>query len=183
MMAMLQQMMGGAGGPGAAGPGDMPPGLTNLLGAMQGGSAVEPSPDQSSAWMWRLVHSLFSLALAVYIVFRTPFTGSILARTPQYSENFDWAADSSPAETFQHFFYMFATFEVVMQSSRYFIERGQLQGSGIMSTISQFLPEPYGGYVRVLGRYSVIYQTVLSDAMVVVFVLGAMSWWRGGMAA
>lgn len=76
---------------------------------------------------------------------------------------------------------MFATYEVVLQTSRYFIERGRLQGSGVLSSIGQMLPEPYAGYVRVIGRYSVIYSTVVSDAMVVVFVLGAASWWRGGM--
>jgi hypothetical protein len=188
MMQMLQQMMSGAGGiPGMGGmggtpgqpgqPGDLPPGLANMFSAMSGGAA-EPSPDQSSAWLWRLVHSIFSFVLAVYIVLQTPFSGSKALRASPGDE--DWTLESSPSETFQHFFYMFATFEVVLQSSRFFIERGQLQGSGILSTVGAMLPEPYSGYVRLIGRYSVIYSTVVSDAMVVVFVLGAASWWRGG---
>lgn len=190
MMAILQQMMGGGGPggmPGAPGqpgpPGDLPPGLANLMSAMGGGGAAsEPSPEQSSAWLWRLVHALFSFGLAVYIVLRTPFTGSKLSRE-FHGDNDDWSTDSSAAETFAHFFYLFATFEVVVQTSRYYIERGRLQGSGILSTIGGLLPEPYAGYVRVVGRYSVIYSTVVSDAMVVVFVLGAASWWKGGVAA
>lgn len=190
MMAMLQQMMGGAAGgmpsvPGQAGgqAGDLPPGLANLFSAMGGsGAAPEPSPEQSSAWLWRLVHALFSFGLAVYIVLRTPFTGSKLSREFQ-GDNDDWAADGATTNTFAHFFYLFATFEVVLQTSRYYIEQGRLQGSGILSTIGQLLPEPYAGYVRVIGRYSVIYSTVVSDAMVVVFVLGAASWWNGGAAA
>lgn len=188
MMAMLQQMMGGGpggmpgmpGGPGQAGasPGDLPPGLANIFSAMNGGAAApEPSPEQSSAWIWRLVHSVFSLGLAIYIVLQTPFTGSKIARDNLLDE--DWTAQSTPAQTFAHFFYLFATFEVVLQSSRYFIEKGQLQGSGILSTVAGILPPPYGGYVRTIGRYSVIYSTIVSDAMVVVFVLGATSWWRG----
>ena len=191
-MAMLQQMMGpGAGGfpggPGSSGqpgtsPGDFPPGLANLFSTMQGGSAPEPSPNQSSAWIWRLVHSLFSLAFAFYMVLQTPFTGSKLSRTAPPADD-DWTVDNPSAEAFKHLFYLFATSEVVLQSSRYFIEKGQLQGSGILSSIGQILPEPYAGYVRVVGRYSVIYSTVVSDAMVVVFVLGAASWWRGGAAA
>ncbi|KAF2711983.1 hypothetical protein K504DRAFT_464087 [Pleomassaria siparia CBS 279.74] len=192
MMMMLQQMMGGGGGgmPGMSGmppmpgqpgqPGDLPPGLANLFSAMSGGGS-EPSPDQSSAWIWRLVHSIFSLCLAIYIVLQTPFTGTKLSRSPAASPGDpDWSIDSTPSETFRHFFYIFATSEVVLQSSRYFIERGQLQGSGILSSIGQMLPEPYAGYVRVIGRYSVIYSTVVSDAMVIVFVLGAVSWWTGG---
>lgn len=163
-------------------PGDLPPGLANLFSAMQGGGAAPaPPPEQSSAWIWRLVHSLFSLGLATWIVLQTPFTGSKTSRTSTAEE--DWTADSTSSETFAHFFYLFATFEVVMQTSRYFIEKGQLQGSGILSSIAQMLPEPYAGYVRVVGRYSVIYSTVVSDAMVVVFVLGAASWWRGGVVA
>lgn len=190
MLQMLQQMMGGAPGampglpsqPGSQ-PADMPPALANLFSAMGGGSSPsEPSPDQSSAWIWRLVHAFFSFALAVYIVLRTPFTGSKLSRE-FHGDNDDWASDALSPEAFVHFFYMFATFEIVLQTSRYYIERGQLQGGGILSTVGQLLPEPYAGYVRVIGRYSVIYSTVVSDAMVVVFVLGAMSWWRGGAAA
>lgn len=190
MLQMLQQMMGGAPGampglptqPGAQ-PADVPPGLANLLSAMSGGSSPsEPSPQQSSAWVWRLLHALFSFALAVYIVLRTPFTGSKLSRD-FHADNDDWANDAVSPDAFAHFFYLFATFEVVLQTSRYYIERGQLQGGGILSTVGQLLPEPYAGYVRVIGRYSVIYSTVVSDAMVVVFVLGAMSWWRGGAAA
>lgn len=174
-------MPGGSGQPGAHQPGDLPPGLANLFSAMQGGAEPAPSPEQSSAWVWRLVHSLFSLSLALWIVLQTPFSGSKFSRTSPTND--DWMLDSTPAEAFAHFFYLFATFEVVLQTSRYFIEKGQLPGSGILRTISQFLPEPYAGYVRMVGRYSVIYTTVVSDAMVVVFVLGAASWWRGGAVA
>jgi hypothetical protein len=189
-MVMLQQMMGGGGPggmPGAPGqtgpPGDLPPGLANIFSAMGGGGAApEPSPEQSSAWLWRLVHALFSFGLAVYIVLRTPFTGSKLSRE-FHGDNDDWASDRPLTDTFAHFFYLFATFEVVLQTSRYYIERGRLQGSGMLSTVGGLLPEPYSGYVRVVGRYSVIYSTVVSDAMVVVFVLGAASWWKGGAAA
>ena len=181
MMAMLQQMMGGGAGPMPGMPGDLPPGLANMFAAMNGAAAPEPSPDQPTAWIWRLVHSICSLALAVYIVLQTPFTGSQLSRDAFLND--DWTAPSTPTQNVAHFFYLFATFEVVLQSSRYFIEKGQLQGSGILSTVAGILPAPYAGYVRTIGRYSVIYSTVVSDAMVVVFVLGATSWWRGAAVA
>ncbi|KAF2202087.1 hypothetical protein GQ43DRAFT_471226 [Delitschia confertaspora ATCC 74209] len=209
-MAMLQQMMGGAGGiPGMEGMGGMPglggmpggpggpfpqggegsapPGLAQLMQAMQqGGGQQLPPPSQSSAYLWRIVHSVFSLLLAVYIIVQTPFTGSKISRTtspvtPLQSSD-DWTLES-PAETFKHFFYIFATFEVMMQTTRFFVERGQLQGGGMLSTIGQMLPEPWAGIVRTVGRYGVIWKTVVSDAMVVVFVLGLASWWRGGMVA
>jgi hypothetical protein len=188
MMQMLQQMMGGgmpgAGAPTGSGqPGDLPPGLANMFSAMQGGAQQEPSPNESSAWIWRIVHSLFSLGLAIFIVSQTPFTGSKLARTSPSIAKEDWTLDSQATETFRRFFYMFATFEVLMQSTRYFLEKGRLQGSGILNTIGQVLPEPYAGYVRVVGRYSVIYSTVVSDAMVVIFVLGAACYWKGSVVS
>jgi hypothetical protein len=136
MMAMLQQMMGTVAGgmPGAQGqpgsPGDLPPGLANMFSAMGGaGVTPEPSPEQSSAWIWRLVHSVFSLGLALYIVVQTPYTGSELSRdTALTTFDGDWSAAKKHAQSIAHFFYLFVTFEVIMQSSRYFIEQGQLHG-------------------------------------------------------
>jgi hypothetical protein len=182
MMAMLQQMMGGASGGDPNNPQippGMPPGLAQMLGGM--GQAEPAPPASSSAYLWRIVHALFSLGLALYITLTTSFTGSKLART-QAVEAVSWADDDgTTATTVAHFFYAFATFEVVLQSSRYFLERGRLPPSGLLGSVAQILPEPYAGYVRVVGRYSVIWRTVVADAMVVVFVLGASTWWRGGV--
>jgi hypothetical protein len=177
MMAMLQQMMGGAGGDPNA---QLPPGLAEMMGAMGGGGMPGQQQGQQaapseSAYIWRIVHALFSFGLALYVTMSTPFTGTKLARTASQYQ-------SETGESFgQRLFYMFATAEVVLQSSRFFLERGQLPQSGILGTLSQILPQPYGGYLRVVGRYSVIYTTVVADAMVVVFVLGMMAWWNGAV--
>jgi len=189
LMAMLQQMMGDGSVPGmpslpgaSGNPGapqeTLPPGLANMFG---GTVSTEPEPDHSSAWLWRLIHSVFSLGLAMYIVLQTPFNGSKMSRDNVVDDN--WALQSASTQTFAHFFYLFATFELVLQTSRYFIEKGQLQGSGVLSTVAGILPAPYSAYVRTIGRYSVIYSTVVSDVMVVVFVLGASSWWQGAAVA
>jgi len=184
MMAMLQQMMAGGGGGDPNNPQvppGMPPGLAQMFAGM--GQSEPAPPASSSAYIWRIVHALFSLALALYITLTTSFTGSKLARS-QAVESSSWADDEGvPAATLAHFFYAFATFEVVLQSSRYFLERGQLPPSGLLGSVAQILPEPYAGYVRVVGRYSVIWRTVVADAMVVVFVLGASAWWRGGIVS
>jgi len=177
MMKLLQQMMGGATGDPNA---QLPPGLADMFGAAgAGGPGIPGQPQQqepsSPAYLWRIVHAIFSLSLALYVVLTTPFTGTKSARTAS-------ALPTEGGETFgQRLFYLFATVEVVLQSSRYFIEKGQLPPSGIMGTLSQILPMPYAGWIRVAGRYSVIYTTVVADAMVVVFVLGAMAWWKGGI--
>jgi len=180
MMHMLQQMMGAqTGNPNA----QLPPGLAEMFGGGSGGLGApgqqqgqdQPGAQSSSAYVWRIVHAISSFALALYVVTTSPFTGSKASRiSSAYSEE--------TGESFgTRLFYLFATAEVVLQSSRYFIERGQLPQSGLMGTLTQILPEPYAGYVRVVGRYSVIYTTVVADAMVVVFVLGVMAWWHGAV--
>ncbi|CAN9366858.1 unnamed protein product [Alternaria alternata] len=192
MMAMLQQMMGAgadgmpgmSGAPGQAGapPGGLPPNLANMFSAMQGGSgASEPSPEQSSAWIWRLVHSVFSFGLAVYIVLQTPLLD------PNYHGIMYLTMTGLPNPLRRR---TSRTSSTSLQLSRLSyspraisLKRVNCRGSGILSTVAGILPAPYSGYVRTVGRYSVIYSTVVSDVMVVVFVLGATSWWRGAEVA
>jgi hypothetical protein len=180
MMRMMQQMLGG-GDPNA----QLPPGLAEMMSSLGGGGPMPGMPGQegqqqaaqpsSSAYLWRIVHFFFSFGLALYVTMSTPFTGTKAARTAsQYN--------TESGESFSHrLFYWFATAEVVLQSSRYFLERGQLPQSGLLGTLAAIVPQPYGGYLRVIGRYSVIYTTVVADAMVIVFVLGAMAWWNGAV--
>jgi GET complex subunit GET2 len=188
MMAMMQQMLRGM-DPNAdpnAPPPEMPPGMesfSKLFAAMNGGQgmggmgqdAQEAEPAPSSAYIWRIVHALFSLTLAVYIASATSFTGSKASRTkPPFSAE-------EEADIGKRLFWIFATVEVVLQSSRYFLEKGRLVSQGgLLGWLSALLPEPWAGYARIVGRYSVIYGTVVADAMVVVFVLGAVSWWNSG---
>jgi GET complex subunit GET2 len=166
MVRMIQQMMGDDPNK------PLPPGLTNLLGAArQDEQAAQPQNSSSSTNVWRIVHAIVSFLLAGYIVLTSGFTGSKISR-----ENPSIAGDGHFA---QRLFLYFATVEVVLQSSRYFIEGGQLPQSGVMGVVSRVLPEPYAGYVRIAGRYSVIYSTIVADALVVIFVLGAVAWWSG----
>jgi hypothetical protein len=187
MMAMLQQMMAGAGGPGGPGADPMaglPPGLADLFGGagMPGapgqGQQEAQQPLSSSAYLWRILHFVISLSLALYVTLNTTFTGSKRARD---LSSLTYTAPLSLERNFgTQLFYLFAVAEVVLQSSRYFIERGRLTQGGLLGTLSSVLPPPWADYVRTIGRYSIIYTTVVADAMVVVFVLGVMAWWKSG---
>ncbi|KXL43548.1 hypothetical protein M433DRAFT_5517 [Acidomyces richmondensis BFW] len=154
---------------------DLPPLLKAMLkGQAQTEKESAQAPTKGSAYVWRIVHAVFAFSLAIYIASTSSFNGTKLARSQtEYGT-------SSDAELGHRLFIIFTSVELVLQSSRYFIERGQLQGSGIVATIanSGILPDPYAGYVRTLGRYMTIAQTIVSDAMVVVFVFGALAWWR-----
>jgi len=165
IMQMLQQLMGGGGGGGGEGGmgGGLPPGLASMFGGQQ-----QPEPDTTANNIWRIVHAAFSLFLGLYAVSTFTFTGSKAGRNVYTGET------GAP-----RLFWIFATVELLLQSSRYFVDGGRLPVSGIIGGLGQMLPEPYAGYVRIFSRYSVIYTTVVSDAMVVLFVLGCVAWWKG----
>jgi len=186
MAQMMQQLMGGMdpNDPNAMG-GDLPQ-MAQMLSTMMGGGGgmggpgQQQAPSTGSAYLWRIVHAISALAIAIYIAFTTTFSGSKLARTTgdMFVQDAGYGLGAKP-------FYIFGTAELVLQTSRYFMEKGQLQGGGILATIanSGFVPEPYAQLIRTVGRYSTIYTTIVSDAMVVVFVLGAVAWWKGLAAA
>lgn len=173
MMRMLQQMMGGMapGGGGEAGAeqGGLPPGLAALLGG--GGGVGAPQQAQTGKNWWKVGHAVLALALGVYITSRTSFSGSRVARA---------AVDG--AEGVRGLFWVFATAEAVLQSTRFFVEKGRVRGGegGVLGVVMGVLPEPWKGYVALGKRYGRIWTTVVEDAMVVVFLLGVKAWWMGG---
>jgi hypothetical protein len=189
MMKMMQQLLAGSGGLDPNNPNALPPGLAQLLQGTAGANfgpeqaqaqqdQFSPPPPTVSAATWRLLHALISLTLALAVTLSSPlrFTGSLSAR--DRSSLNDGLAGS---EVGSRLFFWFASVEVVLQSSRFFMERGQLRSGGMLGTIARILPEPYAGYVRVVGRYWTIFATVVSDALVIVFALGAVAWWNGGI--
>jgi hypothetical protein len=208
MRLIVQQLLGGAPAPGTpdgtsspAGPpsaqfppGMLPPALARLLDALPedrpgaaapggggfGGRAE--SPRTASAASWRVLHAAASLLLALYVTLTLDggFAGTKAARQAAAAAgSFAEAAPSSHADVGRRLFLWFATVEVVLQSGRFFLERGQLPKTGLLGTLAAFVPEPFAGYLRVVGRYNVIFSTLLQDALVIIFVLGLMVWWNG----
>ena len=180
IMSMMQQLLGGfggPGGPGGAGDGGLPAGLASIFG----GGVQQPQPisARNSEYLWRIVHALTFFLIAVYTVSSFAFTGSSLARNISVDSLSGGMGTRLAAP---RLFWMFATAELVLQSGRYFLNQGRLPPSGWLGTLGNMLPMPYANYVRIANRYSVIYTTVLSDAMVIIFVLGCVAWWNG-MAA
>ena len=182
MMKMLSQLMGGVpGGEGGAGAGEggLPPGLAAMLGAggMPGlDGAPAQQTDDSYAYLWKILHAVFALFLGVYVTYTsTSFTGSIKRGSPGA------IIEETPERDGVNLFFVFATAELVLQSSRFFLEKGKGGGQlgGWIGLAAGFLPEPYRGYVSLVGRYARIWGTVVEDSMVVVFVVGCVAWWKG----
>ena len=170
IMKMMQQMLGGAGlGEGAGGMPTFPgmPGQT---------PATEADPYAS---LWRIVHAVFALGLGLYIAFTTPFTGSKIAREFSAYSGVGGEGEMALSPASVHFFWIFATAEVLLQTSRFFLEKGRVQPGGVMGMVVGFLPEPYKGYLAIISRYFRIWTTVSADAFVCVFVLGVCAWLSG----
>lgn len=174
MLRMMQQLMGGLpsmGGEGGAGfPGGADGGLPPGLAEMFGGGQTQQEPATNSTRIWRIVHAVFALFLGVYAATSFMFTGSEAGRL---------SSKTKKSEKIPQVFWIFTTIELVLQSSRYFLDGGVLPVSGVLGWAVRLLPEPYANYVRIFSRYSVIYTSIVSDAMVVVFVLGVVAWWKG----
>lgn len=185
MMRMLQQLMGGAQGQ-EGGPEGLPPALAAMLGATgqaQGGSGQVKTDPPTSAYLWRILHTISALCLGIYLATHASFASSSsrlsdprsTARPPASS-----AYGDEGGMVAKDIFWLFAATEVLLQGSRMVLEGNrQAEMSGWMGMVMGVLPEPWRGWVRLGVRYRGIWGTVVEDGMVCVFVLGVVGWWRG----
>lgn len=180
MMKMLQQLMGGvpeADGQGVNGEGGFSPGLTAVMGAggmgMAGMGGTETKQEDTRGCLWKMVHAVFALVLGIYVTATSHAFNGDLSRGGIAGAGHEGGVNA---------FWLFATAELVLQSSRFFLERGtSSQLGGWIGIMGNMLPEPWRRYVKLAARYSGIWSTVVEDGMVVVFVLGCVAWWKGAV--
>lgn len=177
MMKMLSQMMGGAGGPGAGG---MPPfgGGQNPFAAMNG----QPQPGaaavlDSYAAFWRLLHFVVAMGLGLYIAMLTQFTGTKVERE-RGAFAYTTASEEGVADLRKYFFWAFATAESLLLTTRFFLDKGRAPPSGMVQMALGFLPGRWKSLVSNGLRYTQIFNTIRSDVLVCVFVLGVCSFVR-----
>ena len=175
IMSLLQQMMGapppdpGAGDIGPQ-PGALPPNLASML---DGGMPAGHRPDQSAvtnAYIWKITHACLALMLTLYILFSFAFTGSQASRL-----RFTNTSEASSGSIF----WPFLAAELGLQAARYLLE-GNRQEFGMLGTVAGILPPPWKERLLLGGRYSGMWSTVVQDAMVVVWLLGIVAWWKEG---
>ncbi|KAI9775810.1 MAG: hypothetical protein M1839_000861 [Geoglossum umbratile] len=167
LMSMLQRLIGGDS-----------PGLNG------DGATATPSPqvdpqqrsEDNSGFIWKILHAIFAFVLAVYIVIATSFVGTRASRlqgAPQLQV--------IPGVKGVNFFWLFATVELVLQSTRFFLEKGRAPRDSWMGKIASYLPPPFADYLVTLARYVVIFNMIVQDGMLIIFVLGCVAWWNGGV--
>lgn len=82
----------------------------------------------------------------------------------------------------QQLFWYFALMELLLQSTRFLLEKGRPPQGSLLTKVAGFLPAPFSTYLSTLARYSVFLWAILADAGVVIFALGIASWWNTGAA-
>ncbi|PTB67534.1 hypothetical protein BBK36DRAFT_1196983 [Trichoderma citrinoviride] len=176
IMKMMSQMMSGGSIPGFGGADGVPNPFANMNLPQQ--QAAVQLPKQASLSLWRLIHALVALGLGFFFVLTTNFHGSKLERE-RVALAFDQKEDVD-AETERRkslFFWTFATAEVLLLSTRFFLDKRSTNASGFVATAISYLPQPYRGYVEVGQRYVQIFSAVRTDILTCIFVLGVVSWW------
>ncbi|RYP19846.1 hypothetical protein DL765_003100 [Monosporascus sp. GIB2] len=182
MMKMLSQMMSGGGMPGGGpGAGANPFAGTGMESLFAGGNPMQQAQQQGTspnktADLWRILHAIFALGLGLYVALSTTFTGT---KTERDDSTIASSGETGDIErTRASFFYIFTSVEAVLLTTRYFLDRNRSPPSGMLWSVSGFLPEPFGGYLKHALRYGQIFTTVRGDALVCVFVLGVCCWLR-----
>ena len=167
MLQMLSQLMGQV-QPGSDGiessPAGLPPGLAALMGSGNGNAAggSQMRADRRDAvkydYIWKTAHALFAFCLGIYVLTASTAFSNPLGRLSRKSGGFDTQNTDGI-----NLFWSFTTIELVLQSTRYFLERGRTSSGigGMMGTISAVLPEPWAKYLRLIARYSGIWSTVV----------------------
>ncbi|MCJ1466938.1 hypothetical protein MMC07_005560 [Pseudocyphellaria aurata] len=145
MMTMLQQIMEASGMPsreaGQKGDVGLPPGLATMLGEGRGMQPVEQKSNES-AYRWKILHALLALALGIYISLVTSFTGASFVKV-----------ESDLEEVGVKFFWAFATVELVLQSSRFFLERGQQSKTHAMTVFDFHMESTGTPLISVVNRH------------------------------
>ncbi|CAG8479274.1 33452_t:CDS:2, partial [Racocetra persica] len=123
--------------------------------------------------LWQLIHFFAMIILGLLVigteVFRRDGTWSRLAILN--SKKPDEIVDSDRVSNLSLFWY-FVTIELILQSSRLFLQKDRTFGSSALGTIAANLPPPLSDVLTVLLRYNLIWNSLWEDVCVLVFVVG-----------
>ncbi|KAG7150920.1 hypothetical protein HYQ46_000098 [Verticillium longisporum] len=160
-------------------------GFERMPGAA-GQQAQAQASSSSADYLWRVLHAIFALTLGLYIVTTTHFTGAKAQRErTALALTYPTASDDVVGEVNRMeegrevFFWMFATAEALLITTRMFLLKGRPAEAGIAWTVAAFLPGPWRGWVETALRYGNVFASVRRDILVCVFVLGVVAWVKG----
>jgi hypothetical protein len=176
IMKMMSQMMSSGAIPGFGGADGASNPFANMNMPQQ--QAAVQLPKASSVSLWRLIHALVAIGMGFFFVLTTKFSGSKIERE-RTALAFEQEVDDEVERRKTLFFWTFATAEVLLLSTRLFLDKNSTNATGFVATAISYLPQPYRGYIEIGQRYLQIFTTVRTDILTCIFVLGVVSWWLG----
>ncbi|KAF9958995.1 hypothetical protein BGZ65_000930 [Modicella reniformis] len=135
-----------------------------------GFTVITPQVDQTARW-WKLLHFVLSVLFGLSIVYRE-------YRLQGDLRGFDPLATDKP-EPYGAYqvvpmpvFWYFVTMELILQSTRMYLQGMTASPSSTLGTIAGLLPPPFSDAIRVFMRYRLIWTSMANDLSVVVFIVG-----------
>ncbi|KAM0258251.1 hypothetical protein ACHAQJ_003893 [Trichoderma viride] len=146
IMKMMSQMMSSGSIPGFGGADGASNPFANMNMPQQ--QAPVQLPKASSVSFWRLIHALVALGMGLFFVFTTHFSGSKIERE-RHALAFEQEVDAEVERRKNLFFWTFATAEVLLLSTRLFLDKKSTNATGVVATVISYLPQPYRGYIEI----------------------------------
>lgn len=152
------------------------PGMGNLGGPPPGAAGAGPTSSPQALGVtrssliadlsWTVIHIVSSLLLALRIGLHR---GNVLLNE---DGSVDAAASlGSPTK----FLWYFATLELVLQSSRFFLEARLPPPPSKIASYASLLPQPFAGYIITGLRYIRIVRVIAQDFCILLFIAGVAS--------
>ncbi|KAK9434482.1 hypothetical protein V1505DRAFT_389639 [Lipomyces doorenjongii] len=145
-------------------PGATSPAGPNSTNTMSSNSANLMSDNSR---YWRSAHAVSIILLALFAVFKLDLNGSQISRLESLGSGNGVV------------FWYFATTELLLQSSRFLIEKGRSPSKSIFTNVAPYIPAPYSSYLLLAARYTHIVANIITDFCLFVFLLGMNAWWHG----
>lgn len=153
-----------------------------------GGAGAPPVPppppvtpkSKFNDMVWTAIHFFLFTFLALFsgltLSRATPFSDYEILSATEYDELSDTEVDPNilalrGLKNSKLFLY-FCTFELILQTTRFFLEKGAPPAGSMISTVASYLPQPFSGYLYTGARYIRIVGTIFQDFCVLLFVAG-----------
>ncbi|KAF9432571.1 hypothetical protein BGZ76_010604 [Entomortierella beljakovae] len=142
----------------------------NPFGVPPGFTVITPQVDLTARW-WKLLHFVLSALLGFTVIYREYKRQGDLGR-------FDSLATDKPLPYAAYqvapmpVFWYFITMELMLQTTRMYLNGVTASPSSTLATIAGFLPPPFSDAIRVFMRYRLIWSSLVNDLCVVVFIVG-----------
>lgn len=169
--ASMMGMPNGAGvGPdGAASPGAGIPSPTFT-------TTVSTPKSRKADFFWILIH----LVVFTFLALSSGFTFSQLSKFPPEHSLGDIDGNSEPIVQITTYsasklLLYFSTFELILQSTRFFLENGAPPADSTIAKFANYIPHPFNEYLYTGARYIKMVRTIVQDFCWLLFIGGLYS--------